>query len=366
MAIASRQVSNLIVTAPSLQLAPITTGDKFKINATYDSDLNSYLFGMTLPTITEPEPVEPEPVEDPKPSAVYPLYYYSPEQIVSAVRAGKASEYWSVGDVVPITLSSFKLTSNSAERSYFEAKTYHAVVLGFDHNLERETPDVNHSMTFAIMKTLDKSNTFVINTNNENAPFAFVNSMTYCQYTFDDFPTQIFAALPSSWKNVIINTTKTGVFSNGTQTQKIFTLSYYEAYGDDNNGTIYEEDYADGAQQQYEFFNRFSFPTNFSALLDTNWLCSSDYGTIVASRSRCKNTSVPTIQLLRAPVSGTNCKSYVSTWVKGTTYSMQSQTYNFNNIPYYANASASVRVKVGTTYTIVEPHPGIIPCFTIG
>ena len=364
MAIASRQVSNLIITEPSLQLEPITTGDKFKINATYDSDSNSYLFGMTLPTITEPEPTEPEPIEDPTPTTVYPLIYYSPEQIVSAVRAGKASEYWSVGDVVPIALSSFKLTSNSAERSYFNAKTYHAVVLGFDHNLERETPDVNHSMTFAIMKTADRSNTFVINTNNENAPFAFVNSMTYCQYTFEDFSNHIFAALPSSWKSVIIDTTKTGVFFNGTQTQKIFTLSYYEAYGD-NNGTIYEEDYADGAQQQYEFFNRFSFPINFNALLDTNWVCSSDYGTIVASRSRCKAGNVRSIQLL-IPTSETYCRSYTSTWIKGTTYQMSSQAYNFSNVPYYTNASATVRVKVGTTYQFVEPHPGIIPCFTIG
>lgn len=172
--------------------------------------------------------------------------------IATIVKAGKASEYWNVGDTkdmqfpAKITLNSGTIPANT---------TYKVVILGFDHNSAKEGTNRLH---LCIGKNSDgtKNICFVEHKMNSSG----TNSGGWNSCAMKTWLNETFYnALPTDLKNVISACTKytdnTGNSSNTSgnvtaTSQKIWLLAEFEVFGVREDANTYEKSY----QAQYDYY----------------------------------------------------------------------------------------------------------------
>lgn len=342
MPIDSRQVTDLQVSAPSFVLEPATKGDKVKLSAIYHQDDNSYHLRLTTPEIPEVVIPTPEPQPDPIPTTVKELYYYTPDQIIKQVRTGMAAEYWPVGSTISFKMNSFKATNDTTvDRYAFPSGTVSAIVIGYDHNLNIESPDYSHTMTFMVYPNPSSAGVSVnINTSgSQTTQYAYCSGLASVNKVFPDFFNNFYNAIPNDWKKYVIPVIKsyTPYSYNSTaasNSTKVFTLSYDEVFG--TSTTL------NGTDAQYDYFKTYELST-VSAYATTGVKNNSNYGFVVASRS----TTTAKMTNLRPLTTGT--KSMLK---------MTSQTGG--------NTGYTTITKDFTSISYSDDHPCIIPCFTIG
>ena len=264
MAIDGRQIADINFSMPNFGLELIIEGEdpdyevidmdnvqtvRFKVPRRYFIQEVEQLSASSIAPLDNPQP----------------LNFYSPETIVQQVRAGRAREYWNIGDRISIMIGAFSMYNNPPSGfGVFSQQLYEAVVIGFDHNLEKETPDYEHTMTFMIIDNPERTNFSYYN--KTEYVHMFMAHDTYMSKVIDNFYPAFYNVLPDEWRNVIINTKKTGVHNAESAQCKIFSLSYYEMHGSSYyNNDIAEYEYKDGAQQQYEYFKSqpFGVPKKF-------------------------------------------------------------------------------------------------------
>lgn len=200
--------------------------------------------------------------------------------IATIVKAGKASEYWNVGDTKDMQFAS-AVTLDSGNTIPANT-TYKVVILGFDHNSAKEGTNRLH---LCIGKdTTGKEICFYgykMNSSNTNSGgWNGCEMKTWLNGTF-------YNALPTDLKNAITACTKwtdnTGSGSNisdvTSTSQKIWLLAEYEVFGARSFANQYEKD----SQAQYDYYKngnskiRYNHSGNFA----TRWWLRSpgyDYG----------------------------------------------------------------------------------------
>ena len=101
MAIDSRQIADINFSMPNFGLELTIEGEE---PVTEIADVNN----VQTVKIKVPRRYFIQEVEQPSESSIaplanpQPLSFYSPETIVQQVRAGRAREYWNIGDRIPI------------------------------------------------------------------------------------------------------------------------------------------------------------------------------------------------------------------------------------------------------------------------
>ena len=197
---------------------------------------------------------------------IKPLAECSVEEIVTAIKSGRATNAWDVGDyTAPITLNGVigdALTLDNLQ--------IRAILIGFNHNSELES-NGNFSAHFLLGKTFDGENITLIDSNYN---FASPSGVKYFQHNLFDGSNvggwnsssirqnicpNIFNALPDEWKNILTPCKKFtdnvgGGFDDSnfvTSTfDKIFLLSEYEIFGRQSYANSAEQDF----QAQYDYF----------------------------------------------------------------------------------------------------------------
>lgn len=172
--------------------------------------------------------------------------------IATIVKAGKASDYWNVGDTkdmqfsAAVTLDSSTIPANT---------TYKVVILGFDHNSVKEGTNRLH---LCIGKNSDGSKDICFvghNMNSSDANNGGWNSCAMKTWLNGTF----YNALPADLKNVITECTKyTNNVGNYSDTpahvsytnQKIWLLAEFEVFG----ARTYANRYEQNSQQQYSYY----------------------------------------------------------------------------------------------------------------
>lgn len=405
MAIDQRQIQDI----SNLKFDIITDKVEYGENpglATYrEDDSNDIHLVLTLPTKMDPNYVEPEPEPEPEPAdttgaPTKELKAYNIEDIVEFVRAGYGSKF-PVGSVIPIPLQTFVIQNSSRDTRTYGGHRVMAVVIGHDHNLEKETPQVKHTMTLALMYRYTNSDSL-----EDLQPVAWVSPSEFTKKVMDSVDSSILAALPPEWQNAVVKTTKTGSgISSGkviSKTSSIFIPSYYEVYG--YQGFIdaqLKETWENGAQLQYEYFKKNKFPEKFNYFIGSTFYSTKG---MTVSRSPYHNSYGSAILLesvtgayrgvliygkaatgsnadyinYKSPFMNTIIVSYV-TFLKGdlTRADILNNSYDDR---YYSNAKCRVALnkkelrigtdtsdyvsKMGTEYAYTGA--GVIPCFNIG
>lgn len=342
MPIDSRQVTDLQVSAPSFVLEPAAKGDKVKLSAMYHQDDNAYHLQLTTPEIPEVIIPEPEPVSDPTSTTVKELSYYTPEQIIRQLRAGKAAEYWPVGSTIKFEMEQFRETKNAPTNEtkafYFRSGTVTAVVIGYDHNLNIESPDYNHTMTFMVYPKTGASLSLNINTSSAER-YAYCPVLYPVTSVFPDFFDQFYKSMPNDWQQYVIPVIKsyTPYAYNNTAASgstKVFTFSYDEVFG--TTTTL------NGTDAQYDYFKIYEL-SKVSAYTSYAFSSSSNNGFVVASRS----TTNSKMTNLKPLTIGTKSMPVVTP---------------LGNSKF----SSSITSKEFTSISCDSDYPCIIPCFTIG
>lgn len=366
MAIDKRQIADINFTLPNFGLQLIVDDNVTDVSQEL-SDIN----GTTVAKFTIPKSIfvgaatdtqsgggsssGPAPLDDPQD-----LAFYDPYTIVQQVRAGRASTYWKVGDRIRVQMDSFALSSNTASKPTYGAGLYELMVIGFDHNLENETPDYEHTMTF--MFTGDPAcipDEYTVDDSLEG--FVDINNNLYT--VFSRFADRIYYSLPDEWSDIIIPTTKTGVFNLAQDNCKIFLLSNYEARGNYYYTlSIDSSEIDDGKQKQYEYFKKNGFPRN--TYIDVGQHFSRTGDSINDLPRYCLNAAIASRTLY-------NGKKNTCLWLNadvGTTL----QWIPVGSTKKYSSSSS---VYLPLEKTISDPYcvtnngtstAGIIPCFTIG
>lgn len=309
MAIDKRQITNIDVNIefPEIIADEIIYGSKSDLTV-YKKD-DEYHILLTLPNSLSPTAPEVPPVVEPTTVSndvapplsepIKELHEYTVQEIVDQVRAGRAKDYWPVGSRIPIFLNTYTLGASALRDARKYGNNYKvAVVIGHDHNLDKETPQVKHSMTLALMHRYNNSTWWEKN----KEAIVTVSPSEYTSSVMKEMKKSILAALPNDWESCLLNTTKAGSVQvtetnpTGAATEKIFMLSYYEVHGN-ASGTMYMESstYKDGAQLQYEYFKRNGFPKHVGLEIHEHKYANFDM--IVASRSRYKNVNNTSILL---------------------------------------------------------------------
>lgn len=184
-----------------------------------------------------------------------------PATIQAVAQSGQASNYWAIGDTVPITLN------GTVGALTFSNETYYAFIIGFNHNSGIEGTNTIH---FQFGKTNDgtdiafESGYNGIYNNNESARFVMNTTDTntggwYNSYMRKTICPEFLGALPADWQNIIVPCTKysdnTGrsndTASNVTSTQdKIWLLAEFEVSGERKRANSAEQNY----QKQYDYY----------------------------------------------------------------------------------------------------------------
>jgi len=182
----------------------------------------------------------------------------SPSTIQAVAQAGQASNLWSVGDKIGISLSG---TVGSLSIS----GTYYAFIIGFNHNSSREG---SNSIHFMFGKTSGGVNIAFVDSkyNNTGSDAAFrmntsnSNSGGWSSsYMRNTICPAFKNAMPSAWQSVIASCTKYSDNTGGgsdtasyvtSTTDYIFLLSELEVQGARSYANSKEKDY----QQQYTYF----------------------------------------------------------------------------------------------------------------
>lgn len=178
----------------------------------------------------------------------------TPAAIQAAAKAGVASNYWSVGDKIPIAL-------NGTVGSLTLNDTYYAVILGFNHNADVEGGNSIHfqfgkdsaGVDVAFCDTGYNSH----NSNNANSRFVMNTSNTNSggwnnSYMRKTICPAFLSTMPMAWQNVISACTKYSDNTGGNNidsyvtstSDKIWLLSEFEVHG--------SRSYANGAEQNYQ------------------------------------------------------------------------------------------------------------------
>lgn len=365
MAIDQRQIMSINFPT-GFTVDPIVQNDDIQMSSKFNNDDSLYHVTFSLPEkfIRQPEFYEPEP--EPSPSLYKgALSDYTVDEILTIVRSGEAPDYWQVGNSIAIPMSAFRFTNDPADTTAYGIGSAIVSIIGFDHNRENETPGYAHTMTFACMKK-SAGSTVVTNNASTDLPIAFSSAAVRADKTFNAFENNFYNALPSDWKEAIINVQKTGVYGQDTSNCKVFQLSYYEAYGDSADNVlnhITSEFYQNGRQQQYKLFQETGFPSVFGVYL--GWSAYTDQSQTVSSRDIYEDKTNSCVTLRHGVM------SYL-TDVEGSKRALKTASYGS---PYlYFNLASSntpswMEWEYGVQKTkdvIVTPRAAIIPCFTIG
>ena len=257
---------------------------------------------------------------------------FTPARIKDIVQQGLASTVWEVGDIVPVSFNSFTVSGTGSD--YIPAGTYDAVILGFDHNRSKENPSASHTMTVAVMykhNITDKAVCF-FDRNISNPTDAY-----YGRYNDN-----IFTAINSAWKEVILTTRK--YTATGYQDSKVFNLSSYEVYGNGGPGNTPAVDWYDNKQKQYDYFKNNSFPL----VVYPQYLNLGEQGAVITCRSQGTNAYSNTV-IAFLTQSGYYYNKEQDKWL----------LYGYGDwcntpLPYH------------TTNYSADIQTGIIPCFNIG
>lgn len=365
MAIDKRQIADINFTLPNFGLQLIVDD-----NVTDISQELSNINDVTIAKFTIPKSIfvgvstDTQQGEGGSGSGIAPLddpqdlAFYDPYTIVQQVRAGRASEYWNVGDKIKVKMNEFSLV-NTQSRPIYEAGLYELMVIGFDHNLEYETPDYEHTMTFMFTGNptyFPNILGYSLNSSIEG----FIDIEYALVSVFTHFADRIYNALPEEWSDIIIPTTKTGVFNLAKDSPKIFLLSNYEANGDYYcTSFIKQEDLL--GQKQYSYFKQ-----NSTAILKKAY-------THVGPHFETDSTELTNYCLKAAIASRTlyNGKVNSCLWLnaaEGATYQLlpkgkTRQLVQYNNIAYRQATTIS---DIYSSTNNINCIAGIIPCFTIG
>ena len=307
---------------------------------------------------------------------------YTPEEIVAIVRRGDAKKYFKVGDRIPITINDFTISKTVSSTNYLNGTTYSdtvsngtfdAVVIGFDHNIENETPSVSHSMSFAVM---------YFHNSDQAMCFYPIVHISYFIPMYDSLQ-PVYNAMPSSWQNIIVSTNKT--ISNRRRTgeafavdyypatinSKIFHLSHYEVYGE-TNILSHEIEFENGKQVQYEYFKNNSFPVSVKKHDEPN-----GNDLIIISRSLYDDKPYTTNTNNVENTSGImQFYMLLSDCFKNRQYTYPNTTKTAT-AEYYANVVSTSDLNlsipsrfssVGNVGQLMQGYKtvGFIPCFTIG
>jgi hypothetical protein len=183
----------------------------------------------------------------------------TPAEIQEVTQAGDAPLYWAVGDYTAQTIS-------------YGSVNWSAVLIGFDHNLPRESGgnNISHSTHFQLFVALKNpgkflaavdENTYQTNTSSSRQYyFGDKNSDGYINYNGSNMytlcNTTIYNSISADWRSVIATCTKyaalmgtggTGVYANYP---RIWPLSEYEVFG----ATTYSYSGEASYQKQYDYY----------------------------------------------------------------------------------------------------------------
>ena len=257
---------------------------------------------------------------------------FAPSRLKEIVQQGFASSLWSVGDRIPIPVNRFTLSGTSND--YIPAAICDAIILGFDHNMSKETPSASHTMTVALLYEHDiTENAVAFYDRTIMSPLANYNG-SYCN--------NVFEAINSSWQKIILPVRK----YNGDSYQQctVFNLSSYEVYGNGGPGKTASSDWIN--QKQYDYFKTHDLPSKIYPL------CKDKISQNVHVTSRSTGQG-----------DGTS---------NGTVIAFLTQTgYYYDNVqtewlPYgYADWRQTPLTYHTVNYS-TDIQTGMIPCFVIG
>lgn len=280
MAIDQRQISDLSLLQTKFKMGTIMEGDEVNVILSHDAASNTYKMDFVFPSHvmnppTSPEPTDPEPSEpedptptDPEPSEPEPsepedtgpeykaFSACTVDEMLEIIRAGKAQEYWHVGDHVAIkSLGSFTLSNQSTDYCLQGDHLLYGVILGFNHNINIEHPGKKYSVTIGAFKT----------GTNTNAVVGFGSIIADPDRCNTYFGQQFYSALPFQWQDAILkNITK---YSGGTlkkYSQGIFSLSYFEVHGSSNTFVSTNLISSHNKEEQYSYFKGKSLPSSIT------------------------------------------------------------------------------------------------------
>lgn len=181
------------------------------------------------------------------------LNEYTWDEISLISRAGKAAEYFNVGDTKEVILNG---NTTNASKSFNNYSCY-ATILGFDHNASLET-NGEHSIHFILGKNSTEDICFYPYRMNESyTTSGGWNGSKMKQTTMTEFKN----CLPAELRAVLRNVTKythntTGGSANATAanvtatTEQLFLLSEFEVWGAISRANSYEQN----KQAQYAYY----------------------------------------------------------------------------------------------------------------
>ena len=257
---------------------------------------------------------------------------FTPARIKDIVQQGLASTIWEVGDKIPISFNSFTLSGTG--RDYIPAGTYDAIILGFDHNRNKENPAASHTMTVAVMYKHDITDKAIC--------FFDRNVSDPLDAYYGYYNDNIFNALNSSWKEVITTTRK--YTATGYQDSEIFNLASYEVYGNGGPGSTPASDWYDDKQKQYDYFKA----NNFPLVVYPQYLELGEQGVIVTCRSQGTDIYSDTVIAFLTQ--------------SGYYYNKEQDRW----LPYDYGDWCNTPLPYHTTNYSANIQTGIIPCFNIG
>lgn len=297
---------------------------------------------------------------------------YTPAEIVAKVRDNTARDFWKAGDVIPIQLEGGYVRSgvDTSRKAWISDEIYDAVVIGFDHNVEKETPTVIHNMAFALMKQHDSdtnicfylknlrsydlygaTNTFLINGSRDLDTKSCVDA----RKVFYDSIEEIF---PTEWRNVMISTQKTGFgFTTPVFNNKIFFLTPWEA-GSGQGIYANDSEYENDLQKKYDYFNASrSAPSikKVKAILSPSDSSYQNYNVNVVSRTTVADDMYKILTLN---------SDYNSSYIFATKRGESERKWQQHGYDFISEWIYSVTSSTQLPFT--DCGFGIIPCFTIG
>ena len=209
-----------------------------------------------------------------------PLDAMSWRGIQKVAKAGKASEYWKVGDAKEIILN------GKVSRTKFQSLQMEAFILGFDHNPDREGKNRIHfgiGMKKGKLVVLHGDKDFPMNKTRTNLggweqSYMRKSILGADRPPLDPADGTLLAALPRALREVMAPTTKYtdnegnkiinfGISYHVSATRDaLWLLSEYEIYGTQGLANPTEKD----MQQQYDFFKTLDADTKFMIPSETN------------------------------------------------------------------------------------------------
>ena len=257
---------------------------------------------------------------------------FTPDRIQEIVREGFAATIWQIGDKIPIAFNSFTLSGQGND--YIPAGTYDAVILGFNHNKDKENATVDYTMTVAVMYQHDSTIAIAFFDRSINTPYDCFAGQYY---------DNVYNAISESWRDIIVTTKKYD--STSAKDSKVFNLSCFEVYGGEGPGKGISQDWSDGRQKQYDYFKQVVFPTTVKPQYNTL----GDKSVHVSSRSRGKGDGTDKTVISFLTQTGNYYRSEQQDW-----------------LPYGYSDWCETPLSYHTTDYVTNIQTGMIPCFNIG